>query len=100
VASPPPIGYHLLRKVPLAAAPGSEEYFDYITVDAEARRIYVSHGAEVVVFNADDYSVVGKIGGLRRCHGVAVAKELGKGFITDGDSQSDAELQKVVIFDL
>ena len=99
VASPPPVGYHLLKKVPLAAAPGGEEYFDYITVDAEARRVYVSHGAVVVILNADDYFVVGKIGGLRRCHGVAVVKELGKGFITDGDSQPDAELQKVVVLD-
>ena len=41
-------GYHLLKKVPLAAAPGGGEYFDYITVDAPARRIYVSHGTEVV----------------------------------------------------
>ena len=93
-AGPQKGGYHLLKKVPLAAAPGGGEYFDYITVDAEARRVYVSHGTEVVVLNADDYSTVGTIGGLKRCHGVALVKELNKGFITDGD------LQKVVIFDI
>jgi hypothetical protein len=94
LAGPPAASYHLLKKVPLAAAPGGGEYFDYITVDSAARRVYVSHGTEVVVLNADDYSVVGTIGGLQRCHGVAVVKALGKGYITDG------ELQKVVIFDL
>src|SRR5258708_5642477 len=94
LASPPAVNYHLLKKVPLAAAPGGGEYFDYLTVDADARRVYVSHGTEVVVLNADDYTVVGTIGGLVRCHGVVVVKSLGKGFITDG------ELQKVVIFDL
>jgi DNA-binding beta-propeller fold protein YncE len=93
-------GYHLIKTISLPPAPGGDEYYDYITVDADARRVYVSHGTEVVVLNADDDSVVGKIGGLTRCHGVAVAKELGKGFITDGDSQSDAEHQKVVVFDL
>src|SRR5258708_39594225 len=53
-------GYHLIKKVPLAAAPGGGEYFDYIFVDPEARRVYVSHGTEVVVLNADDYSLAGK----------------------------------------
>jgi hypothetical protein len=60
----------------------------------------VSHGTEVVVLNADDYSVVGKIEGLSRCHGIAVARELGKGFITDGDSKPGATVQEVVVFDL
>jgi DNA-binding beta-propeller fold protein YncE len=94
LASPPAVSYHLLKKVPLAAAPGGTEYFDYITVDSAARRVYVSHGTEVVVLNDDDYTLVGTIGGLQRCHGVVVIKGLGKGYITDG------EAQKVVIFDL
>jgi hypothetical protein len=93
-------GYHLLKTVSLPAAAGGSEYYDYISVDAETRRVYVSHGTEVVVLNADDYSVVGKIEGLSRSHGVAIAKDLGKGFITDGDSKPDATVQEVVIFDL
>src|ERR1700693_4882792 len=93
-------GYHFLKTVSLPDAPGGGEYYDYITVDAEARRVYVSHGTEVVVLNADDYFVVGKIEGLTRCHGVAVAKDMGKGFITDGDSKETATVQEVVIFDL
>jgi uncharacterized protein YjiK len=95
-ASPKPAasGYHLIKTIPLPPAPGDVEYFDYITVDAEARRVYVSHRTEMVVLNADDYTVVGKIGDLKLCHGVALVKELGKGFITDGDAE------KVVIFDI
>jgi len=93
-------GYHLLKTVSLPAAPGGGEYYDYISVDAAARRVYVSHGTEVVVLSADDYSVVGKIEGLNRCHGIAVATDLGKGFITDGDSNPNATVQEVVIFDL
>jgi hypothetical protein len=90
---PPGPGYHLLKTVPLPSAPGETEYFDYITVDADARRVYVTHGTEVVVLNADDDTVVGKIQGLKKCHGVVIVKSLGKGFITDGDGQS------VVVFD-
>ena len=87
-------GYHLIKTIPLPPAPGNIEYFDYITVDPEARRVYVSHGTEVVILNADDYTVVGRISDLKRSHGVALVKSLNKGFITDGDAQ------KVVIFDL
>jgi DNA-binding beta-propeller fold protein YncE len=87
-------GYHLLKKIPLGAADGGGEYFDYITMDASARRIYASHGTEVQVLNADTGAPIGKITGLKRCHGVALAPELGKGFISDGD------LGQVIIFDL
>src|SRR5579872_2604025 len=92
-AAPPASGYHLLKKVPLPKAAGGGEYFDYVTVDADARRVYVSHGSEVDVLDADNFSVVGTISGLKKCHGVAVVKELGKGYITDGDAES------VVVFD-
>jgi len=94
LASPAGVSYHLLKKVPLPAAPGGGEYFDYITVDGPSRRVYVSHGTEMVVLDADKLTVVGTIGGLKRCHGVALIPALGKGFITDGD------LEKVVIFDI
>jgi WD40 repeat protein len=94
LASPPESGYHLIKKVPLGKAAAGAEYFDYITVDADGRRIYVSHGSEVRVLDADSFSVVGTISGLKRCHGVALVPELGKGFITDGDAAS------VVVFDM
>ena len=94
LAGPPTGGYHLLKKIPLGAAPGGGEYFDYLTVDAAARRVYVSHGTEVKVVDADSGAVVGAISGMKRCHGIALINELGKGFITDGDAG------KVVIFDI
>lgn len=65
-----------------------------MTVAAERRRVYLSHGAEVKVLDADNFSTVGTISGLKRCHGVALVPELGRGFITDGDGAS------VVVFDM
>src|SRR6202521_3694290 len=94
LARPGGSGYHLIKKVPLGAAPGGKEYFDYVTVDSDARRVYLSHGTEVKVIDADNYSVVGAVTGLKRCHGVVVLPELGKGFITDGDGAN------VTVFDL
>jgi len=94
LASPPDAGYHLVKKIPLGAAPGGGEYFDYVTVDSAARRVYLSHGTEVKVLDADNFSVVGTISGLKKCHGVVVLPKLGKGFITDSDAAS------VKVFDL
>ena len=87
-------GYHLIKEIPLGGAPGGGEYFDYVTVDSAARRVYLTHGTEVKVLDADNFSVVGTISGLKRCHGVLVLPELGKGFITDGDAA------RVEVFDL
>jgi len=88
-------GYHLLKKVPLGASPGGGEYFDYITVDAAARRVYLSHGTEFKVLNADTFAVAGTISGdFKRNHGIALVPELNKGFISDG------ELEQAIIVDL
>src|SRR5260370_41114277 len=95
VASPPSGQYHLLKKVPLGAAAGSgRENFDYLTVGSRARRVYASHGTEVKVADADSGAVVGTISGLKQCHGIALAAELGKSFISYGGAA------KTVIFDM
>ena len=88
-------GYHLLKKYSFAAAEGStREYFDYVTVDSATRRVYLSHGTEIKVLDADTGALVGNITGLKQDHGVAVAAEFGRGFISDGAQG------KVIIFDL
>src|SRR5215467_1601848 len=88
-------GYHLVKKYTFGAAEGStREYFDYITVDSAARRVYLSHGTEFKVIDADTGSVIGNITGLKQVHGIAIASEFGRGFITDGAQA------KVIIIDL
>jgi YVTN family beta-propeller protein len=67
--------------------------FDYLTVDSGARRLYVSHGTEVVVIDLAANKVIGKIADTPGVHGVAIAPN-GKGFITDGQEN------KVAVFDL
>jgi DNA-binding beta-propeller fold protein YncE len=87
--------YHLLKKYSFGAAEGStREYFDYITVDSAARRVYLSHGTEIKVMDADTGTLVGNITGLKQDHGVAVATEFNRGFISDGAQA------KVIVFDL
>src|SRR5260370_42008376 len=88
-------GYHQVKKYPFGAAEGStREYFDYITVESSARRVYLSHGTEIKVIDADSAALVGNITGLKQDHGAAVASQFGRRFITDGTQG------KVIIFDL
>jgi YVTN family beta-propeller protein len=95
VAVPPPAAYHLLKKYTFGAAEGStREYFDYVSVDSAARRAYLSHGTEIVVVDADNGALLGKITGMKQTHGVAVAAEFNRGFISDGAQG------KLIIFDL
>ncbi|HXU49763.1 MAG TPA: YncE family protein [Candidatus Binatia bacterium] len=88
-------GYHLLKTYKFGAAPGAQsEYFDYVTVDSAARRVYLGRGTAVQVLNADTGASLGFITGFQRQHGVAVAPEFGHGFITDGTDGT------ITIFDL
>ena len=91
----PDSGYHLLKTYPFGAAPGStSEYFDYVTVDSSTRRVYLSRGTAVQIIDADTGALIGYIPGFKRQHGVALAPEFNRGFITDGTAA------QVTIFDL
>jgi DNA-binding beta-propeller fold protein YncE len=83
-------GYHLLRKITV----GGDGGWDYLTLDAAARRLYVTHGTRVLVFDADSGAAVGEIPDTPGVHGVALAPELGRGFTSNGRSAT------VTVFDL
>lgn len=88
-------GYHLLHTYMFGAAPGSNgEYFDYVTVDSAARRVYLGRGTAVQVLNADTGESLGFISGFKRQHGVALAPAFNRGFISDGTAGT------ITIFDL
>ena len=63
---------------------GGEGGFDYITVDANSHRLYVPRSTHTMVINADSGETVADITGQKHNHGVAVAPELERGFISDG----------------
>jgi hypothetical protein len=88
--SPASSGYHVIKKVPV---PG-EDGWDYVAVDSDARRVYISHGTHVVVMNADTYAIEGDIPDTQGVHGIAIAAALGRGFISSGRANT------ATIFDL
>jgi hypothetical protein len=83
-------GYHVLTEIKI----GGDGGWDYLTVDSAARRLYVSHNTHVVVVDLDKNAVVGDIPDTPGVHGIAIAKDLGKGFISNGRGNN------VTIFDL
>jgi len=83
-------GYSLIKKIPIPGQGG----WDYLTVDESARRLYVSHGTQVAVVDVDSLQVVGNVPKTPGVHGVAIAPELGRGFVSNGQANN------VTIFDL
>ena len=73
-------GYHIVQTWKL----GGEGGWDYLKVDSEARRLYISRATKVVVIDADSGKAVGEIPDTPGVHGIALVPEVGKGFTSNG----------------
>jgi DNA-binding beta-propeller fold protein YncE len=82
-------GYHMLKKVVL----GGEGGWDYLSVDSVSHRLFISRGTHIMVVDADG-NTVGDIPNLQGTHGAQIVNEFGRGFSSNGRSNS------VTIFDL
>src|ERR1700693_2985696 len=78
-------GYHIVNTWKL----GGEGGWDYLKMDSNARRLYISRATKVLVIDADS----GKPG----VHGVALVPEFGRGFSSNGreDTVSVFDLQSL-----
>ena len=83
-------GYHLLKKTVI----GGEGGWDYLSVDEQNRRLYISHGTKVEVLNADNHEKIGIVGGLQGVHGAIAVPSKGRGITTNGRTGN------LTIFDL
>jgi DNA-binding beta-propeller fold protein YncE len=83
-------GYKVLNKIKVGGTGG----WDYLSVDPATQRIFASHGGIVEVVDIKAGKPVGQITQLHGVHGIAVASDVGKGFISNGQSNS------VTIFNL
>jgi YVTN family beta-propeller protein len=83
-------GYHVIKKLHI----GGEGGWDYVTVDNTARRLYISRSSHVMVLDIDTDKLVGDIPDTPGVHGIAIAQELTRGFISNGKANT------ATIFDL
>lgn len=82
---------------------GGNGGWDYLATDPAAHRVYVSHGTEVVVLDTRTKKVVGHIADTPGVHGIAIADDLHRAFVSNGrdstisivDTRTLKTLQKV-----
>src|SRR5271165_3680649 len=73
---------------------GGEGGWDYLTYEDGANRLFITRGSHVMVVDTKTLKPTADITDLQGVHGVAIAPELGKGFITSGGDNM------LVVFDL
>ena len=83
-----PSGYHVTKSIKL----GGDGGWDYLTV--AGGRVYISRGTHVMVVDANTGALLGDIPNTNGVHGIAIAADLDKGFISDGRDNN------VTIFDV
>ena len=83
-------GYRIADRIHLDGDGG----YDYLTMDASTSRLYISHGTIVQVLDVKEKKVIGTIPDTKGVHGIALATDLNKGFISNGRDTS------VTVFDM
>jgi DNA-binding beta-propeller fold protein YncE len=84
------VQFTLDKKIPV---PGNGGY-DYIKIDTSSNRLFISHGTNVTVIDMRTDAIIGNIDHMTGVHGIAIAPDFQKGFISDGKANA------VVVFDL
>ncbi|HEY0767996.1 MAG TPA: hypothetical protein VGD47_08555 [Steroidobacteraceae bacterium] len=82
--------YRVAHDVPL---PGDDGW-DYLTFEPGGHRLFIAHGTRVQVVDTDKLALVGEIADTPGVHGIALAPELGRGYISAGRAGM------IVVFDL
>jgi DNA-binding beta-propeller fold protein YncE len=82
--------YRITQQVPL---PGDEGW-DYLAFEQGGHRLFVSHSSRVLVIDTEKLTVAGEIADTPGVHGIALAPDLGRGYISAGRAGF------VVVFDL
>ncbi len=82
--------YKVKKSVPVEG----DGFWDYLIADSVRHRLFISHGTCVDVLDLKTMKKTGQIPGTTGVHGIALAYEFGKGFVSAG------KLDTVIVFDL
>jgi YVTN family beta-propeller protein len=66
---------------------------DFVFIDQPTHQLYASHGTAVNVIDLQTEKVTGTISGMKGVHGIAIADDVNRGFISDGKANT------MVVFD-
>ena len=82
--------YHIAHEVKV---PGDEGW-DYLTFEQGGHRLFIAHGTQVTVVDTDQLAATGAVADTPGAHGVALAPDVGHGYVSAGRSST------IVVFDL
>ena len=85
-----PAQYQLKQKFNL----GGDGGWDYLSYDEAGQRLFISRATRVMVVDADKGTLITEIPNTPGVHGIALAQDLGKGYISNGRENT------VTVFDL
>ena len=85
-AAPQASGYHVIKRMPV----GGEGGWDYLLIDSDTHRLYIARGSHFQVVDVTTGKVIGdiEVANTKNSHGIALAKDLGKGFTSNGDANT------------
>lgn len=83
-------GFQLIKKTVI----GGDGGWDYLSVDDQNKKLYVSHSTQVEVLDLNTHAKLGAISDLKGVHGALAVPKWGRGITTNGRSNT------VTIFDL
>ncbi len=74
---------------------GGDGAWDYVTVDPQTNRLFVTRSTHTQIIDTTSGKVVGDIPGQSRSHGTAIVPAANRGFITEGGGEGSID-----VFDL
>ncbi len=85
-AAPQAGGYHIIKRMQV----GGDGGWDYMYIDPDTNRLYVARGSHFQIVDVTSGKVIGDIAiaNSTNSHGIALAKDLGKAFTSNGDANT------------
>lgn len=88
IAQAAPPHYHVDRKF----AVGGDGGWDYLSIDSDTGRLYVSRGTHIQVVDVHDGKVVGDIPNTPGVHRIALVTDIDRGFTSNGGDSTVSEI--------
>jgi YVTN family beta-propeller protein len=90
-----PVGELGEYKIEVSAALGGEGFWDYLTIDSAAQRLYIARSNRIMIVDIDPQhgkldknKLLGEITGVDGAHGVALVPDLGRLYVSSGKDNS------------
>src|SRR5436853_2621477 len=81
--------YQFITEIPI----GGEGFWDILTIDSAAKRLYLSHSTNVVVIDLNKNAIAGEIADTPGVHGFLPVPEFNRGFSSNGKENKSSVVE-------